>query len=73
MAYVKNVWKDGDIITSEKLNHIEYGIAQIEEEYELINNKVTEITDSTDEDKYPSAKAVFNLFNQFLNAENTRW
>ena len=27
MAYTKNTWADGDIVTSEKLNHIEDGIA----------------------------------------------
>ena len=26
MAYTKNTWTDGDIVTSEKLNHMEYGI-----------------------------------------------
>ena len=27
MAYTKNTWADGDIVTSEKLNHMEDGIA----------------------------------------------
>ncbi len=27
MAYTKNTWTDGDIVTSEKLNHMENGIA----------------------------------------------
>jgi hypothetical protein len=26
MAYTKNTWTDGDIVTSEKLNHIEDGV-----------------------------------------------
>ena len=26
MSYEKNIWKTGDIVTSEKLNHIEQGI-----------------------------------------------
>ena len=30
MAYEKNTWKDGDIITKEKLNNIEEGISNIE-------------------------------------------
>ena len=30
MAYEKQTWNDGDIITKEKLNHIEDGIAGIE-------------------------------------------
>lgn len=30
MAYEKQTWNDGDIITKEKLNHIEEGIAGIE-------------------------------------------
>lgn len=30
MAYEKQMWNDGDIITKEKLNHIEDGIAGIE-------------------------------------------
>jgi hypothetical protein len=30
MAYTKNTWADGDIVTSEKLNHIEDGIANSE-------------------------------------------
>lgn len=31
MAYEKNVWQDGDIITAEKLNNIEEGIANSNE------------------------------------------
>ena len=27
MAYTKNTWADGDVVTSEKLNHMEDGIA----------------------------------------------
>lgn len=27
MAYTKNTWTDGDIVTSEKLNHMEDGVA----------------------------------------------
>ena len=72
MAYIKNFWKNGDIVTSKKLNHIEEGIAKIGGEYEFINNKVTVIRASTDENKYPSAKAVYDLFN-LLNAEDMRW
>lgn len=30
MAYEKNVWNTGDLISSEKMNHIEKGIADIE-------------------------------------------
>lgn len=30
MSYTANVWKDGDVITKEKLNNIENGIANIE-------------------------------------------
>jgi hypothetical protein len=30
MAYEKNVWNTGDLISSEKMNHIETGIADIE-------------------------------------------
>lgn len=32
MAYVKNTWKDKDVITQEKLNNIENGIANVEDE-----------------------------------------
>lgn len=28
MAYVKNTWRDGDIITAEKLNHLEDGVEE---------------------------------------------
>lgn len=28
MAYVKNTWRDGDIITAEKLNHLEDGVGE---------------------------------------------
>lgn len=28
MAYEKNIWYDGDIVTAEKLNHIEDGISE---------------------------------------------
>lgn len=30
MAYIKQTWQDGEVITKEKLNHIEEGIANIE-------------------------------------------
>lgn len=30
MAYEKQTWQDGEVITKEKLNHIEDGIANIE-------------------------------------------
>jgi hypothetical protein len=30
MAYTKNTWADGDVVTSEKLNHMEDGIANSE-------------------------------------------
>ena len=29
MSYVKNTWTTGDVITAEKLNHIEDGVASI--------------------------------------------
>ncbi len=28
MTYVKNTWRDGDIITAEKLNHLEDGVEE---------------------------------------------
>lgn len=30
MAYTKQTWTDGDVITKDKLNHIEDGIANVE-------------------------------------------
>lgn len=36
MAYVENTWKDGDIITKEKLNNIESGITNVENELKNI-------------------------------------
>ena len=30
MAYTKNTWKTGDIVSSQKLNHMEDGIANSE-------------------------------------------
>ena len=32
MAYVKNTWETGDVITAEKLNHAESGIAAASKE-----------------------------------------
>lgn len=29
MSYIKNTWLDGDIITAEKLNHLEDGVSQV--------------------------------------------
>lgn len=29
MAYMRNIWKDGDIITAEKLNRLEEGVANV--------------------------------------------
>ena len=34
MTYEKTEWKDGDIITAEKLNHIETGVEEINMSYE---------------------------------------
>ena len=30
MAYEKNIWNDGDLITAAKLNHLEEGVAEAE-------------------------------------------
>lgn len=38
MAYTKNTWTDGDIVTSEKLNHMEDGIANADGGVMVIND-----------------------------------
>lgn len=72
MNYIKNVWKDGDIISSERLNHMEEGIANVSGDFELKRNKVVTIDGSAEDDNYPSAKAVYDFFN-LMNGEVMRW
>ena len=45
MAYEKNTWATGDVVTANKLNHIEDGI--INNGIFIVNITVSEITDTT--------------------------
>lgn len=39
MSYEKNTWSNGDIITAEKLNNIENGVAEAQPQFEIIKVK----------------------------------
>ena len=39
MAYVKNTWTEGDVITADKLNNIEEGVSEVGGVYELTVTK----------------------------------
>lgn len=45
MAYVKTVWETGDVITAEKLNHAENGIATANN---IIGNLIIHVTVESD-------------------------
>lgn len=74
MPYTKNIWKNGDALTITKLNAIEEGIvAGLDvQNYEEKKNKVQKIDSSNQNDttKYPSAKAVYDLFTNIQSASN---
>ena len=72
MAYDPHLWQNGEALTVGLLNHIEMGIQEALKinNYEAIANKVQEITDTSSEEQYPSAKAVYNLFHNIPNASN---
>lgn len=40
MAYEKQTWNNGDVITEGKLNHIEEGIDIIDDDLSTLNGKV---------------------------------
>ena len=44
-TYNKNVWHDGDVITEEKLNNLENGIATIVTTVNTINTSVNDVND----------------------------
>lgn len=72
MTYDPHLWQNGEALTVGLLNHIEMGIqeALTINNYEAIANKVQEITGTSSEEQYPSAKAVYNLFHSIPNASN---
>lgn len=37
MTYIKNTWQSGDIVTAEKLNHLEQGVADAWEQLFIVN------------------------------------
>ena len=47
MAYTKNTWASGDVVTSAKLNHMENGIEAASSPYDLVIMAETEDDDIT--------------------------
>ena len=47
MSYNKKIWANGDLITKEGMNNIEYGIYDAHDKINAINNKVEENTTDT--------------------------
>lgn len=47
MSYNKKIWANGDLITKEGMNNIEYGIYDAHDKINAINNKVEENTNDT--------------------------
>ena len=47
MSYNKRIWANGDLITKEGMNNIEYGIYDAHDKINAINNKVEENTTDT--------------------------
>ena len=41
LSYNKNIWKNGDLITKEKLNHMEDGIYDAHDEIERLKNNTS--------------------------------
>ena len=40
MSYEKQAWQNGDVITDEKMNHIENGIDEVDSDVSALNSKV---------------------------------
>ena len=72
MAYDPHQWQNGEALTAAALNRIELGIKEAldKNNYEELENKVQEITSTSTEEQYPTAKAVYNLFHNIPNASS---
>lgn len=69
MAYVKNNWTEGDVITAEKLNNLEEGVSEVGGVYELTvtEEEWREIMSSTYEE--PWSKSITE--EDFLKIKNS--
>lgn len=69
MAYTKNNWKSGDKVTSEKLNNIENGIEEVNNNTKVIGEKLSplEVGDRIDKGY------TINLDNVQLGGEDTTY
>lgn len=83
MSYIPTEWLNGDVITAEKLNKIENGIADIEEGTDTITQDVGTISQqvrdidnmlstATCDDMYPNDMRVF-VFDGTGNTNYYRW
>ena len=70
MAYTKNTWRTGDIVSSQKLNHMEDGIANAEQLFVITatlgegsitaDKTATDVYDALNSGKVPVIKIVMN-------------
>ncbi len=60
MAYIKQNFSNGEILTAENLNLMEDGIIAKQD----IENLTTVLDENSDDTHYPSAKATYDLFKQ---------
>lgn len=67
MAYEKTVWKNGDVITEEKLNHIEDGIAELD-----LPDRIAELQAELDE-AISGATADSEVINARVDSEGTTY
>ena len=69
MAYEKQTWHTGDVITEGKLNHMEDGIAAA---YEVMMLTITVDTSDPNETKYILSK-TWKEINDFISAGGMVW
>ena len=73
MSYQKTVWRNNMVITTEGMNNIEDGLEQLINDAEKNENKVNVINENSTNNTFPSAKAVYDLFNSIPNVTNKKY
>lgn len=68
MAYTKQTWNNGDIITAEKLNHMEDGIYTAKDD----NNFIIEVEFDVNESKYVANKSIEEINEAFTEGKGLK-
>lgn len=68
MAYTKQTWNNGDIITADKLNHMEDGIYTAKDD----NNFIIEVEFDVNEFKYIANKSIEEINEAFTEGKELK-